>query len=141
MTAESTSPAPQKKKRVSISEQPLPDTKSFQVQRRRVWRACESCRYVLSPLLMTPLMYNPPPGGRKSNVTATSLRVHNVSVQSPSAPGCRQRTELRSAGSMSSTTDLRVYPPSLIRRFPDMFRNWKPDSCTWKPSSIRLHLS
>lgn len=44
MTAESTSPATQKKKRVSISEQPLPDTKTFQVQRRRVWRACEGCR-------------------------------------------------------------------------------------------------
>lgn len=44
MTAESTSPATQKKKRVSISEQPIPDTKTFQVQRRRVWRACEGCR-------------------------------------------------------------------------------------------------
>lgn len=48
MTAESTSLTPQKKKRVSISEQPIPDTKTFQVQRRRVWRACESCRYALS---------------------------------------------------------------------------------------------
>lgn len=44
MTAEATSPTSQKKKRVSISEPPVPDAKTFQVQRRRVWRACESCR-------------------------------------------------------------------------------------------------
>lgn len=141
MTTESPSPVPQKKKRVSISEQPLPDTKSFHVQRRRVWRACESCRCVFSPLPMTPLMYNPPLGERRSNATATSLPVHNASVQNPNVLGCRQRTELRSADSMSSTADLRVYPPSLISRFPDMFRSWKPDSCRWKPCSIRLHLS
>jgi hypothetical protein len=141
MTAESTSPAPQKKKRVSISEPPLPDTKSFHVQRRRVWRACESCRCALSPLPMTPLIHNPPLGERKSNVTATSLRVHSVSVQNPNVLGCRQRTELRSADSMSSATDLRVYSPLLIYRFPDMSKSWKPDSCRWKPYSIRLHLS
>lgn len=46
--AEDTSPNSGKKKRFE-EEPPFDDivSKPLQLQRRRVWRACESCRYVL----------------------------------------------------------------------------------------------
>ena len=83
-----------KKKRVDDPQHSPPQDnpqRPVQLQRRRVWRACESCRSVPPPLLSPPPPH-PPPDARRSSATATSPLVLSVPRPTPSAIGSRPRT-------------------------------------------------
>jgi hypothetical protein len=87
-----------KKKR--IDDDPLPTdagAKPIQLQRRRVWRACESCRQVdralHSHLCSQQELIAPIADVRKSSVMAVSPLALSVSRLDRSVLGFRQRTE------------------------------------------------
>ena len=78
--------------------------KPVQLQRRRVWRACESCRYV--PISLTTFTAFSPDHildlyavARRLNVMVSSRPVLNARSRSHSVLGCRRRTEQRLADS------------------------------------------
>jgi len=105
---DSTPPSSQSKKKRTEDEPMLEDasSKPLQLQRRRVWRACESCRYV-----------HPHPhrgrnnsafshyftyiGARRLNAMDVNLRVRNAPCQGLNALGCRRKIVQRSADSTS----------------------------------------
>lgn len=90
-----------KKKRVE--DQPLPSDagqRPIQLQRRRVWRACESCRSVSPPStfftsILIAYIFSSSPAGRRSSAMETNQLVLNALLQDPNVHGCRQRTEQR----------------------------------------------
>lgn len=73
--------------------------KPVQLQRRRVWRACECCRCV--PISLTFPVLSPDhildlcTAARRLSVTVSSLFVHNARSPSLSVLGCKRRTEQR----------------------------------------------
>lgn len=98
-----------KKKRSDDDSLPIDvGQKPIQLQRRRVWRACESCRYVRRPTppisahldpVRSPLTL-PIPAAKRSSVMDVNQLAHNVLHLVLNALGFRQRIGLHSAGSM-----------------------------------------
>jgi hypothetical protein len=92
-----TTSGPPKKKRPDdqIVLEPATGQKPVQLQRRRVWRACESCRLVrascATPSAGRNSTQRSSTGGRRSNATATSRHARNVRPRDLSAPGCRRK--------------------------------------------------
>jgi len=80
--------------------------KPIQLQRRRVWRACESCRSVpFSPPENISPPTSPRPGARRSSAMDANPPAPSAPHPAHSAPGFRQKTALHSA-------DSRVLPTS-----------------------------
>jgi hypothetical protein len=85
-----------KKKRVD--DQSLPSDagqRPIQLQRRRVWRACESCRCVSSPSSSETPDRPPPSVAKRSNAMETNPPALSVLLHPHNALGCRLRTERR----------------------------------------------
>ncbi len=87
--------AHQSKKKRTDEEPPTqdPGQKPIQLQRRRVWRACESCRHVD----LTAVVFNEKlilfsfTDARRSNVMAANLPAPSAVHQARSALGCRPK--------------------------------------------------
>jgi hypothetical protein len=88
-----------KKKRVE--DQPPPSDAGqhpIQLQRRRVWRACESCRSVSLLSLDVPMAHNQLvafPAERRLNVMEVNQLALNALLRDRHAHGYRRRTEPR----------------------------------------------
>lgn len=86
-----------KKKRIDDDSLP-PDagSKPVQLQRRRVWRACESCRYVSVLRCLFDALFIPSiSDARRSNATAANRLVRSARHRDLNVPGSRPRTGLR----------------------------------------------
>lgn len=94
-----------KKKRVSVSvgnaDELPPDVgvRPVQLQRRRVWRACESCRYALFCTACSRQTETGKTDARRSSATGVSRRAASAKRRTLSASGCRRRIVLPSADS------------------------------------------
>ena len=80
--------------------QPDVGQKPVQLQRRRVWRACESCRYLK---FIRPFYHHNKQlthhvfvlGARRSSAMDANQRAHNALRRVRNVPGYRLKTELR----------------------------------------------
>lgn len=88
-------PSSSKKKRPDDDSLPPDLTKPVQLQRRRVWRACECCRSVLFLthfLSVHFLSSSFPTGAKKSSVTDASQLARSVLCQALNALGFKPKT-------------------------------------------------
>jgi len=133
---DSLSAAAQSKKKRIEDEPKLEDVsaKPLQLQRRRVWRACESCRS--APCVSVFAMLTFFPGARRSSATDASRRARNVPRRAHSALGCRQRT-----GPLLADSQFRQFLSShpSDRHIVAMSKNWRPVCSTWNLCSPRWH--
>ena len=129
--------------------------KPIQLQRRRVWRACESCRSVLFSHRKISPSTSPPSDARRSNAMDVNLLARSAPHRAHNAPGFRQKTALHSADSTllpistSSThscihqlcTRTRSTSPSHgISLYTDRPRLGATDSpCCWLATSLFQH--
>lgn len=134
MASSSSSQAPAKKQRRDDEKPPSGDKGAvnlISLTRRRVWRACESCRQVTLRLTSNDLLTKSLSDARRSSVTAQSRSAANVSKRVPTALGYKLKI-----GQLSADSKLPVHPypsqyltmPLSCLRFvsnPDMSKNWK----------------
>lgn len=81
--------------------------KPIQLQRRRVWRACESCRYVMSYVVHATFLLKSLrifSGARRSNAMESSLLAPSAQPRAHNALGYRPKIEPPSADSESNPT-------------------------------------
>src|ERR1700722_8287515 len=87
-----------KKKRMDEDNVPLPPDagqRQIQLQRRRVWRACESCRSVRPTttsnlFIITNFISS---GAKRSNVMVVNPLVLNARHRHPNVPGSKPKIE------------------------------------------------
>jgi hypothetical protein len=99
---EDTSPTSAGKKK-RVEEEPIFEdvaSKPLQLQRRRVWRACESCRYVVQPLtsahrkeLYQSLLFSLSThvDGRRSSAMDVNQHARNAVCRGRNAPGSKPK--------------------------------------------------
>lgn len=111
--------------------------KPIQLQRRRVWRACESCRCVRSDRVFRKAVAHPLfAGGRRSSAMAVSLPVRSALRRARHVHGSKRKIELPSVDS-----ELGSIPPSSLEAESLLAtsKSSKPVFSTWNLSSSKSH--